>query len=43
MVIAVPQRRALGLGPPMSVVERRTWAHDTVALFLTGYRADPAA
>jgi len=43
LVIAVPQRRALGLGPSMSAAERRAWAHDTVELFLTGYRADPAA
>jgi TetR/AcrR family transcriptional repressor of mexJK operon len=38
MVVALPQRRALGLGKPMTVAELDAWAHDTVALFLTGFR-----
>lgn len=37
MVIALPQRRALGLGAPLGPAERRAWARDTVALFLGGY------
>ena len=37
MVIASPQRRALGLGPPMSAADRRAWARETVALFLDGH------
>jgi AcrR family transcriptional regulator len=41
MVIASPQRRALGLGPPMSAADRRAWARDTVALFLDGHAARP--
>jgi len=42
MVIALPQRRALGLGPRMSAAELRAWAHGTVALFLDGYGAGTA-
>jgi AcrR family transcriptional regulator len=38
MVIALPQRRALGLGAPMAAAERHDWARDTVALFLSGWR-----
>ncbi len=37
MVIAVPQRRALGLGKPMRAAERTAWARDTVQLFLAGF------
>jgi AcrR family transcriptional regulator len=36
MVIAVPQRRAMGLGPPMSARELRDWPRDVVKLFLEG-------
>lgn len=36
MVVAVPQRRALGLGTPMTEAERDAWARDTVRLFLDG-------
>lgn len=36
MVVALPQRRALGLGAPMSAAERDAWARDTVRLFLDG-------
>jgi AcrR family transcriptional regulator len=39
MVIAIPQRRALGLGHAMSEGERTEWARATVALFLNGWRA----
>ncbi|MFZ3322464.1 MAG: TetR/AcrR family transcriptional regulator [Usitatibacter sp.] len=38
MVIAVPQRRAMGLGPPMSAAELRDWPRDVVKLFLEGCR-----
>lgn len=36
MVVAVPQRRSMGLGPPMTQRELEAWAHDTVNLFLHG-------
>lgn len=36
MVVALPQRRALGLGTPMTAAELESWARDTVALFLYG-------
>ena len=39
MVIAVPQRRALGMGERMSETELDAWARGTVALFLEGCRA----
>jgi AcrR family transcriptional regulator len=38
MVIAVPQRRAMGLGTPMSEAELDAWAISTVALFLNGWQ-----
>jgi len=38
MVMAVPLRRALGLGQPMTEGELDAWARNTVALFLNGYR-----
>jgi AcrR family transcriptional regulator len=38
MVIAVPQRRAHGMGAPMSEDELDRWALQTVDLFLTGCR-----
>lgn len=37
MIVSVPQRRALGLGNPMSVAELDAWVHDTVQLFLLGF------
>jgi len=37
-VIALPQRRALGLGKPMSEAELDAWAGDCVNLFLNGCR-----
>jgi len=41
MVLSVPQRRALGLGPPMTGAEQDRWARDTVDLFLDGCRVRP--
>jgi AcrR family transcriptional regulator len=38
MIIASPQRRALGTGMAMSNRELDNWASQTVALFLNGYR-----
>jgi TetR/AcrR family transcriptional regulator, mexJK operon transcriptional repressor len=38
MVLALPQRRALGLGKKMSSDELQRWAEDTVMLFLHGCR-----
>jgi TetR/AcrR family transcriptional regulator, mexJK operon transcriptional repressor len=38
MVIAVPQRRAMGLGMPMTSTEVDAWARDVVNLFLNGCR-----
>jgi AcrR family transcriptional regulator len=38
MVIAIPQRRAAGLGPPMSAAELRDWPREVVKLFLEGCR-----
>jgi AcrR family transcriptional regulator len=38
MVIALPQRRALGLGTPMTSTEADAWARDVVNLFLNGCR-----
>jgi TetR/AcrR family transcriptional repressor of mexJK operon len=39
MVVAVPQRRALGMGVPMADDELDAWAQDTVKLFLNGFRS----
>jgi len=38
MVVSLPQRRALGLGKPMSQNELKGWAQSTVRLFLDGCR-----
>ncbi len=38
MVIGVPQRRAMGLGRPMTAPELEAWARDVVDLFLNGCR-----
>lgn len=38
LVVALPQRRALGLGTPMTPAELDSWPRDTVALFLNGCR-----
>ncbi|HET6981079.1 MAG TPA: TetR/AcrR family transcriptional regulator C-terminal domain-containing protein [Myxococcaceae bacterium] len=40
MVIAVPQRRAMGLGAPMTPAEIDAWARDVVELFLHGCRGE---
>ena len=39
MVLSVPQRRALGLGKPMTPAELERWAARVVDLFLNGCRA----
>ena len=36
MVVALPQRRAMGLDAPMSVQEQKEWPHKVVDLFLHG-------
>lgn len=41
MVVTGPQRRALGLGPPLSPGELHSWVESTVTLFLHGYRLEP--
>jgi AcrR family transcriptional regulator len=38
MVMTLPQRRAMGLGVPMSPAEVDAWARDVVDLFLNGCR-----
>ena len=38
IVISLPQRRALGLGKPMTAAELDAWADDCVNLFLNGCR-----
>jgi AefR-like transcriptional repressor, C-terminal domain len=38
MVVAVPQRRALGIGAPMTAAELDAWSRDVVNLFLNGCR-----
>jgi len=38
IVIALPQRRALGFGEPMTEAELDAWADDCVNLFLNGCR-----
>ena len=38
LVLSVPQRRALGLGKPMSAAELERWASAVVDLFLNGCR-----
>lgn len=38
MLVAGPQRRALGLGTPMTSAELDAWARDAVDLFLNGCR-----
>jgi AcrR family transcriptional regulator len=43
MVVAIPQRRAMGLGTPMSAAELREWPRRVVELFLEGCRSRPRA
>ena len=38
MIIALPQRRAMGLGVPMTPAEREAWPRQVVNLFLNGCR-----
>ena len=38
MVVSIPQRRALGIGVPMTPPELEKWAEDTVNLFLSGLK-----
>lgn len=38
MIIAWPQRQALGLGVPMTPAELNVWARQTIKLFLNGCR-----
>jgi TetR/AcrR family transcriptional regulator, mexJK operon transcriptional repressor len=38
MLVAGPQRRALGLGTPMTTADLDAWARDAVDLFLNGCR-----
>jgi AcrR family transcriptional regulator len=40
MVIGLPQRRAMGLGAPMSARELTAWPGDVVHLFLNGCRGN---
>jgi AcrR family transcriptional regulator len=40
LVVAVPQRRALGLGQKMTAAELDAWANDAVTLFLDGSRRE---
>ncbi|MGZ5103748.1 MAG: TetR/AcrR family transcriptional regulator [Usitatibacter sp.] len=42
MVVAIPQRLAMGLGKPMTERELRDWPRDVVALFLQGCGWRPA-
>lgn len=37
LIVSAPQRRALGLGKPMTSIEMETWAQNSVRLFLKGY------
>jgi len=41
MVLTGPQRRALGLAPPLDQAGIEAWARDAVALFLNGCRSRP--
>ena len=38
MVVALPQRRAMGFGKAMTLAELEAWADRVVALFLNGWR-----
>ena len=38
MVVSLPQRRAMGLGLPMTAAELDAWARNSVELFLNGIR-----
>jgi TetR/AcrR family transcriptional repressor of mexJK operon len=43
LVLTGPQRRALGLAPPLDAEGVDAWAHQAVALFLNGCRPRPAS
>ena len=43
MVMTLPQRRAMGLGAPMTPIESDAWARDVVNLFLNGCRGRSGA
>jgi AcrR family transcriptional regulator len=43
LVLSVPQRRGLGLGPPLNAAEQEAWARRAVDLFLDGLPASPAS
>jgi AcrR family transcriptional regulator len=43
MVMTIPQRRAAGLGTPMTAAELDRWGRDVVELFLGGCRGAPRA
>ena len=43
MVLSIPQRRALGLGKPMTPAELERWTRDVVDLFLDGACSGPSA
>jgi TetR/AcrR family transcriptional regulator, mexJK operon transcriptional repressor len=43
MVVALPQRRAMGFGGSMTPKELNTWADNVVSLFLNGCRGWPGA
>jgi hypothetical protein len=43
MVVAQPQRRAMGLGTPLTPAEFDAWTENVVALFLNGCRGWSAA
>jgi TetR/AcrR family transcriptional repressor of mexJK operon len=43
MVVTAPQRRAMGLGPPLTSSELDAWTDDVVRLFLNGCRGWAAA
>jgi AcrR family transcriptional regulator len=42
LVLSVPQRRGLGLGPSLNAAEQEAWARRAVDLFLDGLPAGPA-
>jgi TetR/AcrR family transcriptional regulator, mexJK operon transcriptional repressor len=43
MIVSLPQRRALGMGVPMSAPELDAWADQTTDLFLNGWRGGARA
>jgi AcrR family transcriptional regulator len=43
LVVSAPQRRALGLGAPLTDAELEAWTRDSVRLFLYGIRARVSA